>query len=103
MAGHALQYAGVFSIKLERGTLPQPPEAWGIPAISVAGFNDFGTTTDGWAARAITFQWVDNVSLVRGKHSLRFGAEVRRDRWNGSGYTFPRGQFVFEGVATQNP
>src|SRR5207245_8095415 len=43
------------------------------------------------------------VSWVRGKHSLRFGAEVRRDRWNASGYTFPRGQFVFEGVATQNP
>src|SRR5262249_15751001 len=48
-------------------------------------------------------QWVDNVSWTRGKHSLRFGAEIRRDRYNTSQYSFSRGQFIFEGVATQNP
>lgn len=85
------------------GMLPQSPDAWGIPAITLAGMTSFGTSVDGWTTRGITFQWIDNFSLIRGTHSLRFGAEVRRDRWNASGYTFPRGEFVFEGVATQDP
>ncbi|MFN7921961.1 MAG: carboxypeptidase-like regulatory domain-containing protein [Bryobacteraceae bacterium] len=85
------------------GLLPQAPDAWGIPAITLAGMTSFGTSTDGWATRAITFQWIDNFSIVKGTHTIRFGAEIRRDRWNASGYTFPRGEFVFEGVATQNP
>ena len=85
------------------GLVPQAPDAWGSPAITLTGLSSFGTATDGWTTRAITFQWVDNVSWVRGKHSLRFGAEIRRDRWNAGGYTFPRGEFVFEGVVTENP
>ena len=85
------------------GVLPQPPEAWGIPAVTLSGLSSFGTTTDGWATRAITFEWVDNISVVAGRHSVRFGGEIRRDRWNASGYTFPRGEFTFEGLATENP
>ena len=85
------------------GLLPQAPDAWGIPAITLAGMTSFGTSVDGWTTRALTFQWIDNFSVIKGTHSLRFGAEVRRDRWNAGGYTFPRGEFVFEGVATQNP
>jgi hypothetical protein len=85
------------------GLLPQPPDAWGIPAITLTGLSSFGTAVDGWTTRAVTFQWTDNISWVRGKHTWRFGAEVRRDRWNASGYTFPRGEFTFEGIATENP
>ncbi len=85
------------------GIILQAPDAWGTPAITLTGVSSFGTATDGWTTRALTLQWVDNFSWVRGKHSLRFGLEVRRDRWNASGYTFPRGEFVFEGQTTENP
>ncbi|MEX2264932.1 MAG: carboxypeptidase-like regulatory domain-containing protein [Bryobacteraceae bacterium] len=86
------------------GIVLQPAEAWGTPLISIAGFSGFGAPTGGPnVTYASTFQWVDNVSWIRGKHSFRFGLEVRRDRWSGSQYTFSRGEFVFEGPATQNP
>lgn len=86
------------------GIVLQPPEAWGTPAVNIAGLTSFGSGTGGPnVTNAVTFQWVDTVSLIRGKHSFRFGGEVRRDRWNNNQYTFSRGEFTFEGPATQNP
>lgn len=86
------------------GIVLQPAEAWGTPSIGIAGMTGFGAAVGGpVVSYAATLQWVDNVSLIRGKHNLRFGFEIRRDRWNGSQYTFSRGEFVFEGPATQNP
>src|SRR5439155_1962550 len=49
------------------------------------------------------FQWIDNVSIVRSAHSLRFGAEIRRDRFNQIGNQFSRGAFAFSGQQTGNP
>jgi len=50
-----------------------------------------------------TFQWLDNVSMVRGKHSFKFAGEVRRGRFNQIGNQFERGQFVFQGQAIFDP
>ena len=86
------------------GIVLQPPEAWGTPAVNIAGLTSFGSGTGGPnVTNAVTFQWVDTVSLIKGKHSFRFGGEVRRDRWNNNQYTFSRGEFTFEGPASQNP
>lgn len=86
------------------GIMLQAPEAWGTPAVNIAGLTSFGSSTAGPnVTQAVTFQWVDTVSLIRGKHSFRFGGEIRRDRWNNAQYTFARGEFTFEGPATQNP
>ena len=40
-----------------------------------------------------TWQIVDNVSWVRGKHSLRLGFEYNRQTFNQLGNQFSRGQF----------
>lgn len=85
------------------GVAKLPPDGWGIPQITVSGLSNFGGTPGGTIRYSTTFQWVDNVSWVRGKHSLRFGGEIRRERWNASSYTFGQGQFDFFGTATQNP
>ncbi|MBI3694537.1 MAG: TonB-dependent receptor [Acidobacteria bacterium] len=86
------------------GLLSPAPVAWGIPSVGISGFSGFGDDSEGpYENRNYTFQWVDNVSWTRGKHSLRFGVEIRRDRYNQVGNQFARGSFGFEGQATQNP
>lgn len=81
------------------------PDAWGIPRMEgFQGLSGFGDDSQGpFVVRNATFQFVDNLSLIRGKHSLRFGGEVRRDRFNQAGNEFPRGSFNFNGQSTQDP
>jgi hypothetical protein len=85
--------------------VPVPsPSMFGIPSVSITGFTGFGDPGDSpYVNRNHTFQWVDNLSIIRGKHSMKFGAEIRRDRYNQEGNAFLRGTFSFAGTATQNP
>jgi hypothetical protein len=84
------------------------PIAWGIPNILIQGFSGpitanglFGNSTQApWVANDHTFQWIDNISWTHGKHSLKFGAELRRDRYDEVGNQQPRGAFVFQNQAT---
>jgi hypothetical protein len=77
------------------------PVAWGIPSVSIQGFSGFGDNSDGpYSNDNHGMQFVDNFSWIRGKHSFRFGGEVRRDVYNTSGNQFPRGSFIFEADAT---
>jgi hypothetical protein len=81
------------------------PDSWGTPRMEgFPGLSGFGDDSQGpFVVRDATFQFVDNVSIVRGRHSFRFGAEIRRDRFNQAGNEFPRGSFNFNGQSTQNP
>jgi outer membrane receptor protein involved in Fe transport len=79
------------------------PAAWSPPGVAIAGFSQFGGSSGPWTIYDTNFQWVDNVSIVRGKHSLRFGTEIRRDRYNEVGNTFLAGNFNFTATATVNP
>lgn len=81
---------------------PHPsPVSWGIPQVCFNIFDCLGDDTEGpYVNRNATFQWVDNFSWVRGRHSLRFGGEIRRDRFNQLGNQFARGSFTISGDAT---
>src|SRR5205085_11205806 len=50
------------------------------------------------------FQWVDNFTLIRGKHSLKFGADARRFRGDFFQISLesPRGRFSFDPNYTSN-
>jgi hypothetical protein len=78
------------------------PSTWGIPSFSFTGFS-------GWseADPAVTYDTVvqatDNFSLTKGSHTLKFGAEIRRDRYNQSGNQRAHGSFNFDGTATIIP
>lgn len=86
------------------GVSPPDPALYGAPNISITGFTGFGDASLAPnLTRNHTFQWIGNVSMVNGRHSIRFGAEIRRDRLNQIGNQFPRGSFGFSGQATQNP
>jgi hypothetical protein len=88
------------------GLATPDPLSWGIPQIGgfTDGISTFGNTTSApFVLGDATFQWVDNFSRVMGKHSLRAGIEIRRDRYNQYGNEFSRGQFLFNGSMTRNP
>src|SRR5262249_47263981 len=81
-----------------------PPSAYGIPQIIINPFSTFGDVNDSpYVYNNHVFQFVDNFSWSKGRHSLRFGVEVRRDRFNAIGASDPRGTFNFAGTATENP
>ena len=66
------------------------PTAWGVPNIGFGnGLSGFGDPADGpYVNKNHYFQLLDNVSIIRGRHSLRFGGELRRERVNSDGNVF---------------
>jgi hypothetical protein len=81
-----------------------PPIAWGIPALGINTFSTLGDSVTGpYTINDHIFQFVDNLSWTKGKHSLRFGTEIRRDRFNTTGNATQRGSFFSNGTATENP
>jgi hypothetical protein len=82
--------------------LPDPPAAaWGTPAVGILGFSGFGdNSNEPYVLYDYTFQWTDNVSWTHGAHSVKFGADLRRDRFSQLGNQFPRGSPSFQNQAS---
>ena len=77
------------------------PVTWGIPSVGFANFSGFGDDTEGpYANDNNSMQFVDNFSWTHGKHSFRFGGEIRHDAFNQVGNQFARGGFGFDPDAT---
>ncbi|MBL8213348.1 MAG: TonB-dependent receptor [Bryobacterales bacterium] len=81
-----------------------PAVQWGIPNVSLQGvYAGFGNSSEGpYENNNASIQFVDNFSWVRGKHSFKFGGEIRQDRYDQVGNQFARGQFTFTRNATQS-
>jgi hypothetical protein len=82
-----------------------PAVQWGIPNVSLSGvYSGFGNDTEGpYENNNQSMQFLNNTTLVRGTHTIKFGGEVRRDHFNQVGNQFARGQFTFQRNATNNP
>jgi len=84
-----------------RSLPPRSPESdhLGVPAIGITGYTGSPAIANVAQSHTSTkcFQCIDNLSMSRGKHSIRFGGEIRRDRYiNQIGnQLFPRGSFTF--------
>ena len=77
------------------------PVTWGIPSVALTNYSGFGDDSEGpYANDNNSLQFIDNFSWIRGKHSLRFGGEVRRDQYNQVGNQFARGAFTVRPDAT---
>jgi hypothetical protein len=87
------------------GLASGPEVQWGIPNVSLSGvYTGFGNDSEGpYENNNNAIQFINNTSWVRGKHSFKFGGEVRQDRYNQIGNQFARGQFTFTRNATNNP
>ncbi|MDQ1469915.1 MAG: hypothetical protein QOJ99_1395, partial [Bryobacterales bacterium] len=85
------------------GLFAPSPLAFGPPAVGLGqGISSFGGVTP-WITRNNTFQFLDNLSIIRGKHSLKAGGEFRRDRYNQYGNQKATGEFIFDGQSTFDP
>ena len=83
------------------GLSDPPPAAWGIPAVGIKGFSGFGDDSEGpYENRNHVFEWSNTLSWTRGRHSMKFGGSIRRDRYNQLGNQFARGSFIIEDQAT---
>ena len=51
----------------------------GFPTINIQGFNGFGDNVGGEGIdTSQTYQFVNNLTLIRGRHGLKMGADIRR-------------------------
>src|SRR5439155_2839857 len=96
-----LQYERDIHKEFGLGLFDPPPIGWGLPSIGIAGFNGFGPgAAVPFTGNNKIFQVIDNVSWIRGSHSLRMGAEIRRDYYNMIGTQEIRGTLTVSNPVT---
>ncbi|HXX71588.1 MAG TPA: TonB-dependent receptor, partial [Candidatus Acidoferrum sp.] len=75
------------------------PVDYGIPQISFTNFSGLSDPIPS-LVRNQTLRVSDSLSWTHGKHTTRFGAELRRLQYNTQTNPIPRGGFIFTGLAT---
>jgi hypothetical protein len=74
------------------------PTREGLPFISVAGGFSLGNNSEGELPQVgNSFQWSDNLTKVSGDHTFKFGADVRRQRFDQTLYFNVSGEQLFFG------
>ena len=79
---------------------------WGVPVFQFGGgsISGVGECSDcPFVNHDTIFQWTDHFTWTRGKHTLRFGTDDRRMRYNQIGAVVARGRFTFNGTYTGDP
>jgi len=96
------------------------PSTWGVPGMGFGNASSgtiglgTGSTANIWSGIGDqndspylitdpTWQMVDNVTWVKGRHALRLGFEYNRQTFNQLGNQFSRGQFGVRPSATSQP
>jgi hypothetical protein len=82
-----------------RGT----PNTSGLTKINIAGYTQLGDSL--WTPETIVenvFQLADTLSMSRGKHTVKIGADFRRQQRNFFQQTAPKGWLVFNGQYTNS-
>jgi hypothetical protein len=79
------------------------PQHEGLPFIQVSGGFTIGNNGEGELPQVgNSFQWSDNISKVVGKHSLKFGTDVRRQRFDQTLYFDVNGEFFVDETSTNS-
>ncbi|MGH9692709.1 MAG: TonB-dependent receptor domain-containing protein, partial [Bryobacteraceae bacterium] len=83
------------------GIVPDDPANAGPPSIRINGYTEVGNTIQGPQARFDnTWQYSDNLSWVKGNHSLKFGVEYLAYEQNQRFDFINNGVFIFDGNGT---
>ncbi len=89
---------------IPNGNIPGLAYTSGIAQFNIAGFSSTGDP--GWTnAKRIAniFDWADNVTWIKGKHTLKFGGDIQRIQSTlTNSQDDPRGIFNFNGNYTSN-
>ncbi|MGA8149702.1 MAG: carboxypeptidase regulatory-like domain-containing protein [Terriglobales bacterium] len=83
---------------------PGYPNSSGLTNIDIAGLTSLGDSE--WLPEHVfenIFQIADTVTWVKGRHSLKFGVDFRRQQRNFFQLSNPRGYFNFDGEYTDDP
>jgi hypothetical protein len=68
----------------------------GFPTITIQGYNGFGDSTGGEAIdTSQTYQFVNNLTVIRGRHALKAGADVRKLSGDATSVNAPFGALDF--------
>jgi hypothetical protein len=79
------------------------PQHEGLPFIQVSGGFTIGNNGEGELPQVgNSFQWSDNVTKVVGNHSLKFGGDVRRQRFDQTLYFDVNGEFFIDETSTNS-
>ena len=85
----------------EAGITTNIPERQGLPYVSVPGGFAIGNNFEGELPQTgNTFQWTDNFSKILGKHSLKFGVDVRRQIFDQFLYFDIDGEYLYTSDST---
>ena len=82
---------------------PGYPNSSGLTNIDIAGFTSLGDSQ--WLPEHVfenIFQVADTLTWIKGRHSLKFGVDFRRQQRNFFQLSNPRGYFVFGGGYTND-
>src|SRR5436309_1301931 len=75
----------------------------GAPQTQVTGFATIGGPTNLPQGRHDnTYNYVENLTFISGKHAMKFGLDIRRFLFNSFFTSFGRGSFNFDGTFTGN-
>jgi Carboxypeptidase regulatory-like domain/TonB dependent receptor len=87
-------------LQFTRSRLGAPPNDLTGPAVNISGIASFGTSTTSPTGRDLDlFEFADNLTTLRGAHSLKFGADFLYNRVN---INFPgalQGVYTFAQIA----
>ena len=79
------------------------PLAVGLPSIGISGFPGLGDAQQPFVQRNNdVYQLTDDFSWLRGRHSLKFGLDIRREHMFIAFINRPNGDFTFFGAITGN-
>jgi len=69
----------------------------GVPFVNISGGAAFGNNFEGFLPQVgNSFQWIDNLSWVKGSHTFKFGLDVRRYRFDQFYWFNVNGEFTFD-------
>jgi hypothetical protein len=74
----------------------------GLPGMSITGYRGLGdSSTYPENSQTVSFQYEDILTVVKGNHTLKFGGQFVRNRFNGFSAFPTRGTFDFNGQYTR--
>ena len=75
----------------------------GVPFVQLSGGFTIGNNGEGEVPQVgNSFQWSDSLSKVMGNHSLKFGTDVRRQKFDQTLYFDVNGEFFVDGTSTNS-
>ncbi len=87
------------------GLPANPPKVASVPDIGITGFQGTGKSR-GFTQLSRTYQFTDNITWTKGRHTFKFGADFRKLRYQDNVSFFSGdhlGEYRFNGMFTGNP